>query len=64
MSATDLIEKGRSQALASNVSLLVGVAALSGAAIVYFSAQAVPDLEAKARYLESFKKQRATLGVG
>jgi len=33
-------------------------------AIVYFSAQAVPDLEAKARYLESFKKQRATLGVG
>jgi phytanoyl-CoA hydroxylase len=30
-------------------------------AIVYYAAQAVPDLEAKARYMESSKKQRAIL---
>jgi phytanoyl-CoA hydroxylase len=30
-------------------------------AIVYYAAQAIPDLEAKARYMESSTKQRAVL---
>jgi len=33
-------------------------------ALVYHAAQAVPDLEAKARYLEASRKQRATLQAG
>jgi ectoine hydroxylase-related dioxygenase (phytanoyl-CoA dioxygenase family) len=33
-------------------------------AIVYYAAHAVPDPEAKARYLESSKKQRITLQAG
>jgi len=33
-------------------------------AIIYYAAHAVPDLQARARYLESFQRQRATLQQG